>query len=76
VLKENVKRLRITADRDLPASFMVRNALHTEVEGCNALVAVADATDERIAELGKQWNATVDVEDLSLEEIFLELHHK
>jgi ABC-2 type transport system ATP-binding protein len=76
VLKESVKRLRITADHDLPAGFKVPGALHTEVDGCNALVAVSDANAERIAEIGRQWNAAIDVEDLSLEEIFLELHHE
>ncbi|MCX7427942.1 MAG: ABC transporter ATP-binding protein [Planctomycetia bacterium] len=75
VLKESVKRIRITAARDLPASFAVRGALRVEVSGRSALVAVADAGNGLIDELLATWNATVDVEDLSLEEIFLEMHH-
>jgi ABC-2 type transport system ATP-binding protein len=75
VLKDSVKRLRITAERDLPGNFAVRGALRTEVEGPNALVAVADAGNGLIAELRSTWNATIEVEDLSLEEIFLEMHH-
>jgi ABC-2 type transport system ATP-binding protein len=75
VLKESVKRLRITASRDLPRSFAVAGALRTEVEGRNALVAVAGVGDGLIDGLRTTWDATVDVEDLSLEDIFVELHH-
>jgi ABC-2 type transport system ATP-binding protein len=74
VLKESVKRLRITAARELPASFAVRGALRTEVAGRGALVAVADASDALVEELRATWNATVEVEELSLEDIFLEMH--
>ena len=42
-LKENVKRLRITANRELPGDFAVQGALHAKVEGRNALVSIADA---------------------------------
>jgi ABC-2 type transport system ATP-binding protein len=75
VLKDSVKRLRITAELDLPASFTVRGALRMEVAGRNALVAVAGVSNGLIDELRTTWNATVDIEDLSLEEIFLEMHH-
>ncbi len=74
-LKESVKRLRIASDRDLPGDFVIPGALHTEMDGCNALVAVSDANDDLVAEIGRRWNAVVEVEALSLEEIFLELHH-
>ena len=75
VLKESVKRLRITAAGELPASFAVRGSLRMEVEGRNALVAVADVAGGLIDELRTTWDATVDVEDLSLEDIFLEMHN-
>lgn len=75
VLKESVKRLRITAARDLPAAFAVQGALRTEVAGPSALVAVSGVTGAMIDELRTTWNATVDVEPLSLEDIFLEMHH-
>ena len=75
VLKESVKRLRITAARELPGSFAVRGALRMEVAGPSALVAVADVNNGLIDELRATWDATVDVEDLSLEDIFLEMHH-
>ena len=75
VLKDSVKRLRITAARKLPESFAVRGSLRMEVEGRNALVAVGDVAGGLIDELRTTWDATVDVEDLSLEDIFLEMHH-
>jgi ABC-2 type transport system ATP-binding protein len=75
VLKESVKRLRITADRELPASFAVRGSLRTEVAGRSALVAAGNVGTGLIDELRTTWDATVDVEDLSLEDIFLEMHH-
>ncbi|MBI1314600.1 ATP-binding cassette domain-containing protein [bacterium] len=73
-LKDGVKRLRITAHDDLPSGFAVPHALRTEVNGRHALVAVPDASDSVIEDLQTRWDATVQVEDLSLEEIFLELH--
>jgi ABC-2 type transport system ATP-binding protein len=75
VLKDSVKRLRITAERELPDSFAVRGALRMEVEGRNAIVAVADAGNGMVDELRRTWNATVEVENLNLEEIFLEMHN-
>ena len=74
-LKESVKRLRITAATELPADFTVPGALRVEVAGRNALIAVRDAGNSLADHLRTQWNATVDVEDLSLEDIFLEMHH-
>ncbi|HBO44810.1 MAG TPA: ABC transporter ATP-binding protein [Planctomycetaceae bacterium] len=74
-LKESVKRLRITAAEELPPTFAVRGSLHMEVAGRSALVAIAEANDRLIDELRTQWDATIDVEDLSLEDIFLEMHH-
>lgn len=75
VLKDSVKRLRITADRDLPSHFTVQGALRLEVEGHHALAAVAGIDGDLIEHLRTTWNAMIDVEHLSLEEIFLEMHH-
>jgi len=75
VLKESVKRLRITAARDLPESFAVPGALRTEVAGRSALVAASGVTSSLVEDLRTTWDAAVDVEPLSLEDIFLEMHH-
>lgn len=74
-VKDHVKRLRITAANDLPNDFAVRGALRTEVTGRQALVAVADLDEDLIREVRARWQAEVAVEDLNLEDIFLELHH-
>lgn len=74
-VKDRVKRLRIVAAQPLPADFAVRGALRVEVEGAQAVAAVSDLDGELIGELRRHWQADVTVEDLNLEDIFLELHH-
>jgi ABC-2 type transport system ATP-binding protein len=73
-LKDRVKRLRISAGQDLPRSFAIGGALRTEVNGRTALVAMATMEDGLVEELRTRWAADVSVEDLNLEEIFMELH--
>jgi len=74
-LKESVKRLRIRSTKSLPSSFSVAGALRCEVSGQDALVAVPKLDESLIEELRSVWDADVTVEDLSLEDIFLEMHH-
>lgn len=74
ILKDRVKRLRIESRSDLPPSFAVAGALRTEVRGRNALVAVSSASGPLIEEIEQRWQASVTIEDLNLEEIFLEMH--
>lgn len=74
-LKDKVKRLRIEAADDLPAQFSIPGALRTEVAGRRALVAISDMHPQLIDELKSKWQADISVENLNLEEIFLELHH-
>tara|TARA_R110002072_G_scaffold303121_1_gene494538 strand:+ start:61228 stop:62127 length:900 start_codon:yes stop_codon:yes gene_type:complete len=73
-LKDSVKRLRVTSESNLPSSFGVANSLRTEVSGRHALVAVAEVGPALIEEIESRWQVSVTVEDLSLEEIFLEMH--
>lgn len=73
-LKEQVKRLRISAAADLPASFSVEGAWHTSVEGRSALVAVPAVDQAMLDALRDRWHAEVSVEDLNLEEIFVEMN--
>ena len=72
-LKDRVKRLRVRSVDELPADFSIPGSLRTEIEGHNALAAVADVTPELVELLGRRWDADVRVEDLNLEEIFVEL---
>lgn len=74
-MKDKVKRLRISAAENLPPQFSVPGALRTEIEGRKALVAVNGLLPETVDRLKSTWDADVSVEDLNLEDIFLELHH-
>ena len=74
-LKDRVKRLRISAGAPLPDSLRIDGTLRAEVDGTDALVTVRACTPELIAGVETQYQASVEVEDLNLEEIFLEFHH-
>lgn len=73
-LKDRVKRLRISADSDLPVEFAVGGAFRTKVDGRHALAAVPDVSETMLEDLRTRWHAEVAVENLNLEEIFLEMH--
>jgi ABC-2 type transport system ATP-binding protein len=73
-LKDSVKRLRITAEKALSNMFAVPGALSAAVDGNRAVVAVRQVSPELILALSRQWHAQIEVEDLNLEDIFLELH--
>ena len=73
-LKDGVKRLRITSATDLPASFSVPGSLRLDVRGGTAVAAVAKLDESLPGQLRSEWNADVTVDDLNLEDIFLELH--
>lgn len=73
-LKDQVKRLRLETASDLPQSFSVQGALRTEIHGRNAIVTVPSASTALVDELQDRWSAQIAVEDLNLEEIFLEMH--
>jgi ABC-2 type transport system ATP-binding protein len=73
-VKDRVKRLRIRAEQVLPDAFAVAGALRIEREDATALVAVSNVNDQLLTDLKSRWHADVIVEDLNLEEIFLELH--
>jgi ABC-2 type transport system ATP-binding protein len=73
-LKERIKRLRITAPADLPRDLRLPGALHATVSGSQAIVTI-DGVDERLlTDVRERFAADVIVDDLNLEEIFLELH--
>ena len=69
-----MKRVRVTSADPLPSDFAVSGALRTEVHGHSALVAVPAVTPAFLDGLQERWHAQVSVEDLNLEDIFLEMH--
>lgn len=46
------------------------------VEGSQALITVTDFDESLLNELRKQYDAEISVEDLDLEDVFMELHQR
>ncbi|MEA2708660.1 MAG: type transport system ATP-binding protein [Phycisphaerales bacterium] len=74
-LKDSVKRLHVTSPTPLPANFQVPGAVRLKIEGNEALVSVRDVSERLVDDIRRNYAATVGVQDLNLEDIFLELHH-
>lgn len=74
-LKDSVKRLHVTAAAPIAQPFDVPGAVRVRVEGNEAMVSVRHASPQLIDEIERQHGASVRVEDLNLEEIFLEVQH-
>jgi len=74
-LKDSVKRLHVTAEAPLPPTFSIPGAVRSQVEGNEALVSVRDISPQLLDDIRRNYAATVGVQDLNLEDIFLELHH-
>jgi ABC-2 type transport system ATP-binding protein len=73
-LKESVVRLHVRAQVPLSRDLHVANALSSRIEGNHATLAVMDWDPAARESLASRLNASIDVEPLSLEEIFIELH--
>jgi len=73
-LKESVVRLHVRSQEPLPSDLAIANALTWRVEGGYATAAVTQWRPEAREAIGNRLGATVEVEPLSLEEIFIELH--
>jgi ABC-2 type transport system ATP-binding protein len=74
-LKDRGKRVQISSRHDLPASFAVPGSLRCEVVGANATVSVANFDQRLAADKRQTWDADVEIQDLNLEEIFVEMHN-
>ena len=75
VTKESIRRLRFRSKQFFPASFSIPGALHIQVDGSLVIASVAATSEADINAVCARYDATVEVEELNLEEIFLELHH-
>jgi ABC-2 type transport system ATP-binding protein len=75
VLKDSVKRLHLTSTTPLPLTMQIPGAVRMKVEGNEALVSVRNASPEMVEQIRIEHGASVRVEDLNLEEIFLEVQH-
>lgn len=72
-LKDRVKRLRITAPAPLDPDFTVPGALRCDVQDSVAVALVTHDPHAVAATLREQNGFDVAIEDLNLEEIFIEL---
>jgi len=73
-LKDRIKRLRLVSANTFPESFDLPGILRHRILGNEALVTTREITPELVEQLEREWHATVEIQDLNLEEIFLELH--
>lgn len=74
-LKDRVKHLRLRSrSANLPANLSVPNSIRLSVTGKTATAVVGNWSDEMQQELSQAYDVDVDVEDLNLEDIFLEVH--
>lgn len=74
-VKDRVKRLRLKATAPIRQPLAIRGLLRSQIAGTEALITVADLDATLVTELEEQFQAQVAVEDLTLEDIFIELHH-
>ena len=74
-LKDRVKRLRVVASSALPADLGVPGILRADVRGREAVISVLSGSDRLARDIGERFDATVQVQDLNLEDIFVEMSH-
>lgn len=73
-LKDRIKRVRLTRDRGFAPDFSVAGALHVDVAGTTARITLTNVDETVLQRLAREEQSDLVVEDLNLEEIFLELH--
>ncbi len=74
-LKDRVKRMRIVASSNLPRDLGVEGLLHSRVRGREAVISVICENGSLAKELERRFDAQVQVQELNLEDIFLEMSH-
>jgi ABC-2 type transport system ATP-binding protein len=75
-LKDRVKRMRIIASSDLPRDLGVPGLLQSKVRGREAVISVITENGSLAKELERRFTAQVQVQELNLEDIFLEMSHE
>jgi len=73
-LKDSVKSLRLTTPRTLPRTMNLPGLLAYESHENHAILTMRGVDAERIRALERDFDATVEVRDLNLEDIFVEVH--
>ena len=75
-LKDSVKRLHVSAASQLPSILDVPGCIDLRTEGSEALLTVRGPWSAAVEQIQRSYGATVKVEDLNLEDIFLEIDHE
>src|SRR5512145_1814168 len=73
-LKDSIVRLHARATRPLPDSLPIPNALRVKRNGTTATAIVQGWRAETQDGLARELDAEIEIEQLTLEDIFLELH--
>jgi ABC-2 type transport system ATP-binding protein len=73
-LRESVVRLHIRSRRELPKPLRIPETVASRVEGAGATVSVMRWQPAQREALAHQLDAQIEVENLGLEDIFLEMH--
>jgi ABC-2 type transport system ATP-binding protein len=73
-LKESIARLTINANEDLPKNLELEHVIKQRVQGKQAWVTLKNWAPAQQDVIAKKFNADVQVDYLSLEDIFLELN--
>jgi hypothetical protein len=73
-LKESVRSLVVTSQTTLPSRTDIPGVLAFEVSGNHAVITATGVTPSLVDELEARYHADVEVRDLTLEDIFVEMH--
>ncbi len=74
-LKDSIKRLDIRTSTTLPQNLELSGLLSSRLEANEAVVTIRGEWRRAIDEMESRYGASVTVEDLNLEDIFLEIDH-
>ena len=73
-LKESVVKLHIRSDSSLPAHLDLPGVLSCRISGNSAAVCLQAFKPELVGQAKEKFNAAVEVQQMSLEDIFLEIN--
>jgi len=73
-LKEQIVRLRIQSKKELPQLLPIPNIIQSSSNGTHALVTVDGVNQKEIRQIEKKLSAVITIEQMNLEDIFLELN--
>jgi ABC-2 type transport system ATP-binding protein len=73
-LKDRIKRIHVQSNSGLPDQLPISNIISQKVNHKSAIVTVDGVKEDDIKHIESKFNAVLTIEQLNLEEIFLELN--